>query len=63
MIATRVQFIAEIPRADCPTCGRHRREALLINQYGLVLARRSVCPSCGHRHRMNTHPEFATIAG
>lgn len=63
MIATRVQFITQIPGTACPDCGHRQREAVLVNQYGLVLSRGSVCVSCGHRHRLAAHPELSEIAG
>jgi hypothetical protein len=63
MVATRVQFVSDISTDDCPACGADSREAVLVNQHGLVLARRQVCTSCGHRHRLHAQPELRSFAG
>ena len=53
MVATHIEFASDVEGANCPECARHSvRESMLVNGYGLVLARATTCVHCGHRrHR------------
>lgn len=53
MIATHLEFASDVDGLRCPVCARRTvREAVLVNPYGLVLARHRSCVHCGHlRHR------------
>jgi hypothetical protein len=52
MSATHVEFVSAVADTTCPDCLRDTaREAMLVNRYGLVLARGTTCLHCGHvRH-------------
>lgn len=60
MVATHVE-LAEVAAMSCLDCGeREVREAVLVNQHGLVLLRGTACASCGHqrhRYRRGDRPE------
>lgn len=53
MATTHMEFADAVPGLRCPTCTqRTMRETVLVNPYGLVLARHTSCVHCGHlRHR------------
>lgn len=53
MTTTHMEFASEIDGTNCADCEQPTvREAVLVNPYGLVLARQSTCVHCGHlRHR------------
>jgi hypothetical protein len=50
---THVEFAAAVAGLDCTNCGRATmRDAVLVNEHGLVLLRGRSCTRCGHRrHR------------
>jgi hypothetical protein len=53
MVPTHIEFASDIETTRCAACARDTvTEAVLVNRYGLVLARVSSCVHCGHtRHR------------
>lgn len=53
MVATHIEFASDVEESTCSHCTRNTvRETMLVNGYGLVLARTTTCVHCGHRrHR------------
>ena len=53
MSVTHVELVSQVPGLDCVTCGEAGvRDAVLVNEHGLVLLRGLVCTTCGTgRHR------------
>jgi hypothetical protein len=53
MVMTHVELVSKARSLTCEDCGREdMREAVLVNQHGLVLLRGPVCAHCVHqRHR------------
>jgi Zn ribbon nucleic-acid-binding protein len=53
MAASHIEFASDVAGIRCPDCARDTaREAVLVNSFGLVLARGTSCVQCGHaRHR------------
>jgi len=53
MVPIHIEFASVVADTACPDCLQDTvREAMLVNGYGLVLARGTSCMHCGHeRHR------------
>jgi hypothetical protein len=53
MAATHIEFASVVAGTRCADCARDTaREAVLVNSFGLVLARGTTCVRCGRsRHR------------
>jgi hypothetical protein len=53
MAVTHVELVSDAGAPTCDDCGRDdMREAVLVNQHGLVLLRGPVCSHCvRQRHR------------
>jgi hypothetical protein len=56
MPITHIEFASDVTETTCPGCGQDAvREAVLVNRYGLILARGTTCLHCGHtRHKAGT---------
>ena len=56
MVVTHVEFASAVPRMQCASCGQPTaREAVLVNQHGLVLLQGRSCATCGRRrHRVGS---------
>jgi hypothetical protein len=54
-----MEFATEVDAMTCVICSRREvREAVLVNDHGLVLAKGRSCAYCGHvRHRTSEHDE------
>jgi hypothetical protein len=61
MAVTHMEFATEVDPMTCVICSRREvREAVLVNDNGLVLARGRSCAHCGHvRHRTSEHAQVA----
>lgn len=53
MAVTHVELVSAVPGLDCAACGEAGvRDAVLVNEHGLVLLRGLVCTTCDTgRHR------------
>ena len=64
MVTTHIEFVSDLDGRVCPECSRHTvRETMLVNGYGLVLARATTCLRCGHERHRATHARYEARRG